>query len=291
MLSDLDREQWSFRRSELISRYFDETVRFYHRFWHGPTGALHFGMRKRGAGHYDELKHTNEVLADRIQVRPGDRVLDAGCGVGGSAIWLARERGAHGIGITLSSAQVEAAQRNAAIAGCADRFEFHVCDYHSTPFPDETFDVVWALESSCYSSDKPSFLRESHRVLRPGGRIVIADGFCRREPQSAREQKSYEIFKHGLVLPDLWSSNEFVDEMRRCGFVDVESKSHAREVSGSVERLYWRCWLTFPAALLARTVGLVSEQMIANSRSGLETRSLLSAGVLDYVVIGGRKKP
>jgi cyclopropane fatty-acyl-phospholipid synthase-like methyltransferase len=285
MISNLDRKPVSRSDADRISRYFDETARFYHRFWHGPTAALHFGMRASGHGHHQELTRTNEVLADLVQVGPHDRVLDAGCGVGGSAIWLANVRGARAVGITLSRMQVATARRNAAAARCTDRVEFHVADYHRTEFLDGAFDVVWALESSCYSSNKHSFLSEAYRLLRPGGRIVVADGFCNRAPRSAEERRSYETFKAGLVLPEFCSSEAFVEEMRRVGFQGIEAKSHSGDVSGSIERLYWRCWITFPAALIARRFGLVSDELIANSRSGLEARSLLRRGVMDYVVM------
>ena len=75
--------------SDIVS-YFTESIPFYRRFWHGPTGALHFGMRDGAADdHFAALLHTNRVLADAADVRPGSRVLDAGCGIGGSALWLA----------------------------------------------------------------------------------------------------------------------------------------------------------------------------------------------------------
>ena len=59
-----------------IASYFDETVQFYRVFWHGNTGALHFGMGCRAAGtHQQRLLNTNRVLADAIDVLPGERVL------------------------------------------------------------------------------------------------------------------------------------------------------------------------------------------------------------------------
>jgi len=71
-------------------------------------------------------------------------VLDAGCGVGGSAIWLAREKGAHVTGITITPHQVDAANKNAQRHKVADKVRFERRDFTATGYPDASFDVVWA---------------------------------------------------------------------------------------------------------------------------------------------------
>ncbi len=84
----------------------------------------------------------NRALADRIGMRPGQRVLDAGCGVGGSALWLAREGGVEVVGVTLVASQVERARRFAAEVGMAERVTFALDDYASRSFPAGAFDAA-----------------------------------------------------------------------------------------------------------------------------------------------------
>jgi len=100
------------------------------------------------------LNRLNAALASGIRIRPGARILDAGCGIGGSAIWLARTFGAFVTGITPVESQVERARRIAGELGVADRVQFMEQDYTCTTFPDASFDVVWAMESVCHAADK-----------------------------------------------------------------------------------------------------------------------------------------
>lgn len=132
------------------------------------------------------LARQNHVLAEAARVGPGDLVLDAGCGVGGSSIYLAKRYGCRVVGISLSRRQIESAKRNARRCGVSARTEFLVGDFTAPAFRSATFDVVWALESVCYARDKSDFVRASRRVLRPGGRLAVGPRAVRQVLGSAR---------------------------------------------------------------------------------------------------------
>src|SRR5262245_39591299 len=85
-----------------VVRYYDGTWFDYRWLWlNSENNAIHFGYHDgRRRSHADSLLNTNRVLADIAPVGPGDRVLDAGCGIGGSSMWLAQQRGATVVGIT-----------------------------------------------------------------------------------------------------------------------------------------------------------------------------------------------
>lgn len=139
--------------------------------------AMHYGYKDASTKTFgDSLKRMNEVLAIKAGIKPSDKVLDAGCGVGGSTIYLARKVGCHATGITLSQKQVDKANRIAIAYDVTHNVHFEVMSYMRTTYADATFDVVWALESSCYASDKAAFVQEAYRILKPGGRLIIADG-------------------------------------------------------------------------------------------------------------------
>src|SRR5690349_13856687 len=124
--------------------YYDQTWLDYRLLWlNGNNLAVHFGYSDATTRrHSDTLVNMNRVLATRAAIQPGERVLDAGCGVGGSSLWLAEQRGARVVGITPVASQVQRARRYAMLRGLAERVSFEQADYTSTPFPAQSFDVV-----------------------------------------------------------------------------------------------------------------------------------------------------
>src|SRR5258708_8741617 len=122
---------------EKIREYYLETTEAsYLANWSGHSLGLHFGIGDESTPSLDEsLVNTNIYLADQMHIGEGERVLDAGCGVGGSSIWLARERGARVTSITLAPNQVELGRRFAAERGVADRVFFECMDFTKTSFP------------------------------------------------------------------------------------------------------------------------------------------------------------
>jgi ubiquinone/menaquinone biosynthesis C-methylase UbiE len=115
------------------------------------------------------------LLASQIHDIDGSRVLDAGCGVGGPAIILAGEYGAQVDGINIIEEQVRLGRAYASAQGLEDRVRVHEANAMQLPFEDDSFDAVFSLEAAHCFADKPRFLAEVRRVLRPGGTLVMAD--------------------------------------------------------------------------------------------------------------------
>jgi len=114
------------------------------------------------------------------------------------------------------------ADRLAEEKGVEDSVDFKVNDFTDTEFKDESFDVIWAIESVCYAAQKINFLKEAFRLLKEGGRIVVADGFLKREPQSEREKKILEDFCEGFALPGLEYFDKFEEELRKWASITLK---------------------------------------------------------------------
>jgi sterol 24-C-methyltransferase len=137
--------------------------------------SLHFAAFGPGEDREDALAALERRLVDDAGLRPGASVLDVGCGTGAVALALARRAGARVTGIDLVARHVERARARATEAGLRDRTTFLEADATALPFPDASFDHVYAIESAYHAADKPRFYAECARVLRPGGRFLGTD--------------------------------------------------------------------------------------------------------------------
>ncbi len=116
-------------------------------------------------------------LAACAGLTPGLTVLDVGCGLGGSARYLAEKYGCRVTGVDLTQEYIETAQALAAMVGLAGQAEFRQANALELPFPDETFDVAWTEHAQMNIPDKEGFFRELARVVTPGGRVAFHDVF------------------------------------------------------------------------------------------------------------------
>jgi MPBQ/MSBQ methyltransferase len=138
----------------------------------------------------------------------GAKVLDVGCGFGGTSRYLAKALGsdAHVTGITLSPNQVKRGTELAKEQNVPN-VKFQVMDALRMDFPDNTFDIVWACESGEHMPDKQAYISEMMRVLKPGGKFVMAT-WCQRDdstvPFDGRDQRDlrylYEEWTHPYFI-------------------------------------------------------------------------------------------
>ena len=117
-------------------------------------------------------------LAGVADLRPGEKVLDIGSGIGGTARYLAAEHGCSVTGIDLTREYCETATELSARVGLSGRTSFRQASALELPFHDETFDVVWTEHVQMNIADKRRFYAEAVRVLQPGGRLVFHDIFA-----------------------------------------------------------------------------------------------------------------
>jgi SAM-dependent methyltransferase len=118
-----------------------------------------------------------EELAGWVAMRETHRVLDVGCGIGGTCRHLAATFGCHAIGIDLTEAYCRTAQSLSRRTGFSDATTFAVASALALPIDDEAFEIVWTEHVQMNLADKQAFYSEMWRVLRPGGHLVFNDVF------------------------------------------------------------------------------------------------------------------
>lgn len=179
------------------------------------------------------------------------RILDVGCGIGGSTLYLTQKfssiaqnnlKSDGGVdrvtatGITLSPVQANRATERAKIAGLESNVNFLVADALNMPFPDESFDLVWSLESGEHMPDKIKFLQECCRVLKPGGTLILAT-WCHRpvgetagELTDAERKELAEIYRV-YALPYVISLPEYEEIARSLPLTSIRSADWSKAVA------------------------------------------------------------
>jgi cyclopropane fatty-acyl-phospholipid synthase-like methyltransferase len=188
--------------------------------------TLQCGLVKRSDEAAATPEDSTRYLAELAGVTPGDRVLDAGCGVGGPAMAIARAVPDVVIdGVTVSEVQARLARDLIAEAGLADKVQVHVADFHQLPFRAGFFDVALYLEVTGYAPDRNSLYRESARVLRPGGTIYVKEVFRREDPLTETQRLSVADFD-GLWACRVPTLSETIDGMRAAGLVGIREREY-----------------------------------------------------------------
>lgn len=222
-----------------IVKYYDLTEEHMRMFWKlDEAMGLHYGIWDKDTKSLaDSIVNTNRIMAEMVGIKEDDQVLDAGCGVGGSSIYLAKNIGAQCTGITLSAKQVESARGYAEKNGVANKAKFEVNNYFQTGYAAESYDYVWALESMGTAPDKGLFLQEMYRVLKPGGKLVICDWY-KSYDYPVDQHKCMQNMLYHWMISDLLTPEEQRELGKMHAFELIAHQDFTREIKKSVNRIY-----------------------------------------------------
>ncbi len=203
-----------------------------HHGYYGKDGTLRLDRRQAQIDLIEQLLTfaSNKYIIDRPQY-----ILDVGCGIGGSSLYLAEKFGARVTGITLSPVQANRAKERAQAAGLQAQADFQVANALDLPFADDSFDLVWSLESGEHMPDKVKFLQECYRVLKPGGQLILAT-WCHRPtnavtPLTGDEEKHLQDIYRVYCLPYVVSLPKYTEIVEQCGFKDLRVEDWSTAVA------------------------------------------------------------
>jgi tocopherol O-methyltransferase len=218
-----------------IRKHYDRLSFLYRLFW---GEHLHHGYWDADLSSAEAQVRLMERLAERAHVPRGASVLDIGCGLGGSAFWLADRFDCDVTGMTISPVQAKMASKKAKSLGLSDRVQFEVEDANQWQPQPASVGMVWIMESSEHFLDKRGFFKRCASALKPGGILAVC-AWLRRDgpPMSDAERKLVATIGEAMLSASLDGLSDYKRWMQEAGLtVEV-----AEDITRYVERTWDQC--------------------------------------------------
>ena len=201
-----------------VAAHYDDLDDLYRSFW---GTSLHHGYWVTGKESTEEaVANLTRLVAQRAGMKSGEKVCDLGCGYGAAAALWQREFGVDVTGITVSEKQF----RYGISAVANSRVRLIHGDALNNGLPSASFDVVTAVESSEHMADKKNFLAETHRLLRTGGRCIVAAWLTSDRPSIRQTKYLLEPICREGRLPNMASAEEYRSMFAAAGFQNIHYK-------------------------------------------------------------------
>ena len=224
--------------SDDVAGHYNDLDRFYRDLW---GEHLHHGLWLTGKESPDEATiQLTEHLADQMQIEPGQRVCDIGCGYGATSRYLAKERNVKVTGLTISSAQHRFAMEKAA---GKDNPSFLLENWERNSLADESMDGAISIECVSHVENKQVYFDQIARVLKPGRRAVFTVWLACDEPTRFQQRHLLELICREGRLPGMGTVEEYAAMIRHAGLEQLDFEDVSRKV-----RKTWR--------ICARRLGL-----------------------------------
>ncbi|PSR96525.1 Phosphomethylethanolamine N-methyltransferase [Actinidia chinensis var. chinensis] len=174
------------------------------------------------------IETTKEFVA-KLDLKPGQKVLDVGCGIGGGDFFMAENFDVHVVGIDLSINMVSFALERAIGLNCS--VEFEVADCTKKTYEDNTFNVIYSRDTILHIQDKPALFKSFYKWLKPGGKVLISD-YCKSAGPPSPEFAAY-IKQRGY---DLHSVEAYSQMLRDAGFDKVIAEDRTDQFMEVLQR-------------------------------------------------------
>ena len=217
-----------------VQRHYDRLSFLYRMFW---GEHLHHGYWNGGETPERAQIQLMEQLARRAGIPRGANVLDIGCGVGGSALWLAEQYECRVTGMTISPVQARMATRKAKSGGLDGRVCFEVKDANRWQPEPASFDAIWIMESSEHFPDKKHFFERCALALKPGGTLAVCAWLRRDGAMPPGEQPLVAAIAEAMMSASLDSLSSYREWMCGAGL----TVTAAEDITRHVEHTWAHC--------------------------------------------------
>ncbi|ONI20496.1 hypothetical protein PRUPE_2G019200 [Prunus persica] len=202
--------------TDMVNKYYDLVTSFYEYGW---GESFHFAPRWKGESLRESIKRHEHFLALQLGLKPGQKVLDVGCGIGGPLREIARFSLASITGLNNNEYQITRGKELNRIVGVDKTCNFVKADFMKLPFPENSFDAVYAIEATCHAPDYGCY-KEIYRVLKPG-QCFAAYEWCMTDAFDTNNQEHQKIkaeIEIGDGLPDIRLTGKCLEALKQAGF-------------------------------------------------------------------------
>ncbi|WP_309383415.1 methyltransferase domain-containing protein [Cerasicoccus frondis] len=208
--------------------YYDsnDADNFYFNIWGGED--IHVGIyRREGESIFEASRRTVETMASRLNgCVASSKVIDLGAGYGGSARYLAREKGFDVTCLNLSEVQNERNRRMNEEQGLAHKIDVVDGNFEALPFEDKSFNIAWSQDALLHSADRERVFAEVDRVLKPGGVFVLTDPMMR---EGASPELLQPVFDR-IHLDSMGSVEKYEDYASALGWTVEPLEDRTRDL-------------------------------------------------------------
>lgn len=275
-----------------IADYYNQTLNHYQLHWKlDLSKALHYGLWYDQTQNLPEaLENTNKKIAQVAGIKEHYNILDAGCGIGGTAIYLASIHKCNVHGITLSQKQLNKGQKHVEKNELEHKIKLSLMNYEETQFENNSFDLVYGIESICHSVNKEKFIKEALRILKPEGKLIVIDFFQSKPNMSKKEQHIMNEWLKRWAVDRLSSVEEFVLNARNQGLQVIEKEDLTKNVALSSKKLYHASLLgSVPSFLYSIYNRDVSRYAKSHYKSGIYQYKALKMNLWNYAILAFQK--
>lgn len=265
--------------SSVIKKYY-QTNKLTYRLFHNWTGFLHMGISEDNVYKKSDLLAQAQEIDQYIKSQKAQNVLELGSGRGANSFYLAKnnpETTFHTI--DLSTTPLPRYHH--------PHITFHLADYHDLSiFEDNSFDIVFAIETVCHSEHKNIVLHEIYKKLKPGGLVIIYDGYLNREKSllTPKQRIATVLIEKGMALNQSETLKSFQKSIKKSRFTIQEEENLSINVLPTMHRFERKAYKFFHYTLLRKILTkLLPETVIRNSFAGYLMPSSIKEGIYVYI--------
>ncbi len=267
-----------------IIEYYTDSNWMYKYFWYSKKSlAMHYGFWDEQTINHDQAlinQYTEIIRLGKITAK--SKVLDAGCGVGGASIYIAKYTDATVTAITITPLQVKECQVNISQAKLKN-VSCIQADFTDTPFPDHSFDVIFGIESICHAYPKSDFLKEAARLLKKDGVLIISDGYCQHPPVGQLESDIVSTFCKGWELHELIPIKKMNAAISSSGLEIVEIIDRTKQVRPTLQKMRLLLLIISPITWLAGKINHSIFQTIYRNTQAMKMSIIgVESGLMGY---------